>query len=285
MNNPMGSLGTGGINNPTSNLNQNSQSNQSNFQNVRQIELNFQERLLFELKKVNNFAVMKHEDIFLTLRKICQNIENRIEAEKNVVVELMNGGSSSGTGSTSKKEKSSGTATSVAEKGSLLAKDSSSKNTDIDKTPNDDNLDSQMPDFETLKQQIRRQAQEIIHLDQFVRLNFSAFAKLTNKFDQCLQVSSGSIWFMGRLHNEAFCNINFDDILILLSLTWALYRECGKQIESTEKSREIFEKFGAKGLKDGAKLNKDAKWKPPESFVRKTQKYWVKYISSKSSNL
>ncbi len=31
--------------------------------------------------------------------------------------------------------------------------------------------------------------------------------------------------FMGRLHQEPFCNISFDDVLILLSLTWELLRQ------------------------------------------------------------
>ncbi len=50
--------------------------------------------------------------------------------------------------------------------------------------------------IEEIEQRIQEQAEEIVHLDQFVRLNFMAFAKLTQKFDQALQVSSGSIWYL-----------------------------------------------------------------------------------------
>ena len=39
------------------------------------MELSFQDRLQTELKKVNNFAIMKHGDIFVSLRKICNDIK------------------------------------------------------------------------------------------------------------------------------------------------------------------------------------------------------------------
>ena len=49
-----------------------------------------QMRLQTELKKVNNFAVMKHEDIFLKLRQICQELERAEEArEKSSVMDWM----------------------------------------------------------------------------------------------------------------------------------------------------------------------------------------------------
>lgn len=31
--------------------------------------------------------------------------------------------------------------------------------------------------------------------------------------------------FMGGLHKEQFCNISFDDLMILISLTWELFRQ------------------------------------------------------------
>ena len=108
-------------------------------------------------------------------------------------------------------------------------------------------------DVEELRLRIRQQSDEIVHLDQFVRLNFVAFAKLTARFDAALDVSTGSLWFMGRLDKEPFCNVSFDDVMILLSLTWALFRQ----------------------YKEAAARDKGSVWTPPETFTRKTQKYWV----------
>jgi len=60
-------------------------------------------------------------------------------------------------------------------------------------------------------------SQEICHLDCYVRFNYMGFKKITCKFDRHLGVS-GSALFIGGLHCEPFCNIRFDDILILLGL-------------------------------------------------------------------
>lgn len=79
------------------------------------------------------------------------------------------------------------------------------------------------------------------------------FARLTQKFDRCKQIR-GSSFFLAQLHKEPFCNVNFNDILILLSLTWQKWR-------------------AAKNKETGSK---DATWKPPESFTRNTAKFWVK---------
>eukprot|EP00931_Biecheleriopsis_adriatica_P045983 TRINITY_DN26372_c0_g1_i1.p1 TRINITY_DN26372_c0_g1~~TRINITY_DN26372_c0_g1_i1.p1 ORF type:complete len:698 (+),score=163.54 TRINITY_DN26372_c0_g1_i1:60-2096(+) len=147
----------------------------------------FQEMLQAELKKVNQFACVKHEDLFLGLRKICESCKR-------------------------------------------LSKD----------------------EIEPMADRITAMGQEIVHLDQYVRLNYIGFQKLTEKFDICLG-TNGSALFVSGLHCEPFCNIRFDDILILLGLAWARWRAAQQ-----------------------AEQSKDATWKPPESFIRNTSKYWVK---------
>jgi len=97
-------------------------------------------------------------------------------------------------------------------------------------------------------------SQEICHLDCYVRFNYMGFKKITCKFDRHLGVS-GSALFIGGLHCEPFCNIRFDDILILLGLAWTRWRAAFNR--SSEQA-------------------KDGVWKPPESFIRNTAKYWVK---------
>lgn len=146
----------------------------------------FQEMLQAELSKVNQFACVKHESVFLDLRRCCEDCK-RI----------------------------------------------------------------QPADLETMANRIDQLGEEICHLDTFVRLNYQAFQKLTQKFDSCLGVS-GSAIFVAGLHNEPFCNVRFDDICILLGLAWARWR-----------SSQM------------AEQSKDATWKPPESFIRNTAKYWV----------
>ena len=95
-------------------------------------------------------------------------------------------------------------------------------------------------------------AREIVNLDKYVRVNCEGFIRIISKFDKICQ-THGTNWFVARLGKEQFCNINFQSLFILLSLTWSKFRSVGKDTSS-----------------------KDTKWRPPESFVRSTAKYWVK---------
>merc|ERR1719183_2518712 len=116
-------------------------------------EARFQDLLREELKKVNDFACLKHEDIFLGLRRISEELASILQSGKTLTSDYIN----------------------------------------------------------TMKQRIQSHADEMIHLDLYVRLNYMGFRKLTQKFDKALEVS-GSMWFMSRLHHEPFCNVRFDDI-------------------------------------------------------------------------
>jgi SPX domain protein involved in polyphosphate accumulation len=104
-----------------------------------------------------------------------------------------------------------------------------------------------------LEQTIDRVGTEIVHLDEFVRTNCEGFIKLITKFDKILR-SNGANWFIARLGKEEFCNVNFQSLFILLSLTWSKFR--ASQAGGGERA--------------------DSTWRPPETFVRSTAKYWVK---------
>jgi len=158
----------------------------------------FQASLHDELMKVNQFACVKHEDLFLSLRKLCEDCKTL--------------GLSRGSG------------------GSLPP----------------EQLDAVAAKIEVL-------GAEVVHLDTYVRLNYVGFQKLTQHFDRMLGVS-GSVPFVAGLQSEPFCNVRFDDILILLGLAWARLR----------------------AAQSSAEQSKDATWKPPESFIRNTSKYWVR---------
>mmetsp|Transcript_76774 Transcript_76774/g.225400 ORF Transcript_76774/g.225400 Transcript_76774/m.225400 type:complete len:679 (+) Transcript_76774:84-2120(+) len=156
----------------------------------------FQALLQEELKKVNQFACVKHEALYVGLRRLCEDCKK-------------------------------------------LGKRASPE--------------ERPAELQRMSELIEGMSQEIVHLDTYVRLNYLGFQKLTRKFDQCLGVS-GSALFLGGLHAEPFCNVRFDDILILLGLAWARWRAASASAEQ----------------------EKDATWKPPESFIRNTAKYWVR---------
>ena len=101
-----------------------------------------------------------------------------------------------------------------------------------------------------LEQSIDAISREIVSLDKYVRVNCEGFIRIISKFDKILK-SQGTNWFVARLGKEDFCNVNFQSLFILLSLTWSKYRA---PVASSA----------------------DATWRPPESFVRSTAKYWVK---------
>eukprot|EP00397_Hematodinium_sp_SG-2012_P020141 GEMP01020733.1.p1 GENE.GEMP01020733.1~~GEMP01020733.1.p1 ORF type:complete len:692 (+),score=153.26 GEMP01020733.1:176-2251(+) len=160
----------------------------------------FQERLFTELQKVNNFALVKHEEEFVQLRQICH---------------------------------------------------------DLDKVKKNEQIMADAQGFfdvlQSMEQRIQFLSSEICQLDVFIRYNYLGFAKITEKYDVVMEQVGGS-WFLSQLHKEPFCNISFDDLLILLSLTWSRFRD----------------------VKETSQVADDAEWKPPDNFTRKTLKFWVK---------
>eukprot|EP00920_Eleutheroschizon_duboscqi_P003946 GHVT01009191.1.p1 GENE.GHVT01009191.1~~GHVT01009191.1.p1 ORF type:complete len:530 (-),score=121.02 GHVT01009191.1:622-2211(-) len=116
-------------------------------------------------------------------------------------------------------------------------------------------------ELEKLEQYLDEDAAEIVHLDQYIRVNFNAASRLILLMDESLPgrgVKSGSSggcrsWFLATLRREEFANVDIDRLLILLSLAWATFR-------AAKKSKS---------------LSKESLWRPPESFVRSTTKYWL----------
>mmetsp|Transcript_22111 Transcript_22111/g.50586 ORF Transcript_22111/g.50586 Transcript_22111/m.50586 type:complete len:660 (+) Transcript_22111:58-2037(+) len=154
--------------------------------------------LTSELRKVNHFACMKHEAIFLDLRSVCEDINSKMEQAWD------------------------------AEIGAQVIIE--------------------------LKERIEALGSEIVNLDFFVRLNYKGFTTVTRKLDAVSGMASNQL-FLAKLQQEPFCTVRFDDILILLGLAWMRWRTL---------------------LTRGSEQSADATWKPPESFVRNTAKYWVR---------
>ncbi|CUV06022.1 unnamed protein product [Cryptosporidium hominis] len=119
---------------------------------------------------------------------------------------------------------------------------------------------------------------EVIHLDFYIRTNFKMLTRLCRFFDIMLQTST-SVWFQTHLTKEPFVDINIDILLILLSLSWTRYRDAEKVIlELKELSEnkiniEIMPEIDTENENDNN--NNKKIWKPPETFLRNTTKYWV----------
>eukprot|EP01054_Gregarina_sp_Poly1_P006224 Gregarina_sp_Poly_1__6223@NODE_32_length_19284_cov_132_623615_g29_i0_p4_GENE_NODE_32_length_19284_cov_132_623615_g29_i0NODE_32_length_19284_cov_132_623615_g29_i0_p4_ORF_typecomplete_len619_score94_87VTC/PF09359_10/1_2e03VTC/PF09359_10/1_5e78SPX/PF03105_19/4_9e05ComC/PF03047_14/3_8ComC/PF03047_14/35_NODE_32_length_19284_cov_132_623615_g29_i01430616162 len=110
-------------------------------------------------------------------------------------------------------------------------------------------------DMENLLSEISR---EIVHLHRYVRVNFSFLGRAALFFDE-LFTRSTSPWFLAQLIREPFASCDVDRLLVRLSLCWEKFRLASGIVNKTIKLGE----------------NSEA-WKPPESFIRNTTKYWIR---------
>lgn len=111
-----------------------------------------------------------------------------------------------------------------------------------------------LADMECLLTEVSR---EIVHLHRYVRVNFTYLCRASLVFDELFGRST-SAWFMAQLLKEPFASCDVDRLLVRLSLCWEKYRQATAVSKGT--------------LKTGS----EGPWKPPESFIRNTTKYWVR---------
>ncbi len=104
-----------------------------------------------------------------------------------------------------------------------------------------------------LESSIDAAADDVVNLDKYIRINSEGLIRLVSKFDEILGTWVTN-WFVVRLSKEDFCNVNLSSLMILLSLTWSKTRAATAPSPKKE----------------------EGTWRPPESFVRSTAKYWVK---------
>lgn len=100
---------------------------------------------------------------------------------------------------------------------------------------------------------IEEQAAEIIHLDLYIRTNHKALLALCSHFDRLLTGAKTARWFSTSLLKEAYCNVDLERLVLMLSLLWGKFRV----------------------KREGRQAGSEA-WKPPDSFVRTTTKYWIR---------
>eukprot|EP00744_Colponema_vietnamica_P007778 GILI01011149.1.p1 GENE.GILI01011149.1~~GILI01011149.1.p1 ORF type:complete len:736 (+),score=270.77 GILI01011149.1:82-2289(+) len=93
--------------------------------------------------------------------------------------------------------------------------------------------------------------EDIIFLDAYIQQNLTGFRKIIKKHDKAIGACVAP-YFLSRLSKEPFCNLRTDQLLIALSAVYAHIRDARNALPAN------------KGV-----------WVPPESFSRKTTKYWV----------
>ncbi|KAH8584015.1 polyphosphate synthetase VTC4 [Cryptosporidium sp. chipmunk genotype I] len=209
----------------------------------------FRELLNEEIDKVNKFTATKHEEIYREIMKIGKQIRSEISIP---VCEYL-------------KE--------YKRRQKITNENFNQLNYNY--TTNNIKL---LDEFES---SLNHLSNEIIHLDFYIRTNFKILTRLCRFFDMMLQTST-SVWFQTHLTKEPFVDINIDILLILLSLSWTRYRDAEKVIQELKElgenklSIEIMPETDTES--DNISGNKNSVkevWKPPETFLRNTTKYWV----------
>ncbi|EZG46117.1 VTC domain protein [Gregarina niphandrodes] len=105
------------------------------------------------------------------------------------------------------------------------------------------------------ERQLTAAGEDVVALELCIRENFQLLIKSIINFDNIVMTSAAP-WFIAQLTREGFANVNSDQLLIALSLCWEKWRLL--------ESRDWMDK------------NNENAWKPPESFVRNTIKYWIR---------
>ncbi|KJP88129.1 hypothetical protein AK88_02246 [Plasmodium fragile] len=100
---------------------------------------------------------------------------------------------------------------------------------------------------------------DIVHFDFYIHQNCKILMRLGFFFDNVMNISINQ-WLMLGLIKEKFCNINVDELVVYLSLLYALHRaRCGADA------------YNAAPPPDGKT------WVPPETFERTSTKFLMKY--------
>jgi SPX domain protein involved in polyphosphate accumulation len=94
---------------------------------------------------------------------------------------------------------------------------------------------------------------DLVNVETFVMQNFTGFVKIMKKHDKKTGKMQ-SPWFLARLVREPFYKVHLDDVLIALSDMYSRIRALRSDSGSTA----------------------GTEWVAPDSFVRKTTKYWVR---------
>ncbi|KAJ1607932.1 hypothetical protein OJ252_2678 [Cryptosporidium canis] len=204
----------------------------------------FRELLNEEIDRVNKFASTKHEEIYREIMKIGKQIRSEICIP---VFELLNE--------------------------SKRRQNITLENFNRD---NENYLREKMKQLDMFESSLNTLSNEIIHLDFYIRANFKILTRLSRFYDIMLEKST-SVWFQTHLTKEPFVDTNIDILLILLSLSWTRFREAEgviKELRELSENKLSIEIRSEEEI-EGFEKSKKEVWKPPETFLRTTTKYWV----------
>ncbi|KAK9172415.1 hypothetical protein cmbei_500310 [Cryptosporidium meleagridis] len=204
----------------------------------------FRELLNEEIDKVNKFTATKHEEIYREIMKIGKQIRSEISIP-------------------------------LCEYLKEYKRRQKITNENFNKL-NSNYLMNNVKLLNEFELSLNNLSNEIIYLDFYIRTNFKVLTRLCRLFDIMLQTST-SVWFQTHLTKEPFVDINIDILLILLSLSWTRYRDAEKvilelkELSENKVNIEILSEIET----ESDNTNNKKIWKPPETFLRNTTKYWV----------
>lgn len=95
---------------------------------------------------------------------------------------------------------------------------------------------------------VNKVAEDFLQLEKFVNLNFTGFHKILKKHDRRLPSNPCKVFYVSRLHDQAWVRGDYSDVLVSMSKIYGMLR----------------------GDEDGEKGDEDV-----QGFTRTTTKYWV----------
>lgn len=200
-----------------------------------------------ETRKCNQFTALAYRRIEQAIRAVCVKLREVMEMDKQREAEQQQS-----------LEKCQLNEQNDIQDDTLSSSSSSGNNNQTNNIKNNTRTDYELWRAEKLTEAevaLEAQAAEIAHLDMYTRINFKGLVRLASLYDKVLGMTTAP-WTQANVMKEYFANVDIDSLLVLMSVAWRRWRSVD--------SRDY--------LTSGA----TSTWKPPESFIRNTTKYWVR---------
>ena len=116
-----------------------------------------------------------------------------------------------------------------------------------------DNVEAKLKRLPLQEEEIQQQADDIaqsfLTLEKYVNINFMGFHKILKKHDKYVPSNPCKVYYVARLHNQAWVRGDYSDLVVRLSAIYSTLRHDEAAAETADAS---------------------------QSFLRQTSKYWVK---------
>ncbi|CAA9989107.1 vacuolar transporter chaperone, putative [Plasmodium knowlesi strain H] len=118
---------------------------------------------------------------------------------------------------------------------------------------------------------------DIVHFDFYIHKNCKILMKLGFYFDHVMNISINQ-WLLLGLIKEKFCNINVDELVVYLSVLYALHRSRSETSTYSGANAHIDPNEDNLANPCNAAPSPEGKtWVPPETFERTSTKFLMKY--------